>query len=153
MAMVDDRASTSDLEPREPTVEHLRDMCRELNKRGARYVVVVPVGRCPRIRQAGKARRQATSSALGADQIIPARALILSKHLNGKNFVSESSAAKGFSDDPVAKATCHLSFVGSCARRILGEDHRMHFFVLLGRQDTDTENVCPFFGGQTVSDC
>src|SRR5689334_13875412 len=40
MAMADDRASTAELEPREPTVEDLRDLCRELNKRGARYVVV-----------------------------------------------------------------------------------------------------------------
>jgi len=38
--MADDRPSTSELEPREPTVEDLRDLCRELNQRGARYVVV-----------------------------------------------------------------------------------------------------------------
>jgi hypothetical protein len=37
--MADDRSS-SELEPREPTVEDLRDLCRELNQRGARYVVV-----------------------------------------------------------------------------------------------------------------
>jgi hypothetical protein len=40
MVMADDRPSTSELEPREPTVEDLRDLCRELNQRNARYVVV-----------------------------------------------------------------------------------------------------------------
>jgi hypothetical protein len=40
MVMADDRASTSELEPREPTVEDLRDLCRELNERRARYVVI-----------------------------------------------------------------------------------------------------------------
>ena len=40
MAMADDRPSTPELEPREPTVEDLRDLCRELNQRQARYVVV-----------------------------------------------------------------------------------------------------------------
>lgn len=40
MAMADDLPSQSELEPREPTVEDLRDLCRELNRRGARYVVV-----------------------------------------------------------------------------------------------------------------
>jgi hypothetical protein len=38
--MADDRPSTPELEPREPTVEDLRDLCRELNQRQARYVVV-----------------------------------------------------------------------------------------------------------------
>ena len=38
--MADDRPSTSELEPREPSVEDLRDLCRELNQRQARYVVV-----------------------------------------------------------------------------------------------------------------
>jgi len=38
--MADDRPS--DLEPREPTVEDLRDLCRALNERGARYVVTDP---------------------------------------------------------------------------------------------------------------
>lgn len=38
--MADDRSSPSALEPREPTVEDLRDLCRELNQRGAQYVVV-----------------------------------------------------------------------------------------------------------------
>jgi hypothetical protein len=38
--MADDRPSTSELEPREPTVEDLRDLCRELNQRQACYVIV-----------------------------------------------------------------------------------------------------------------
>ncbi len=37
--MADDRPS-DELESREPTVEDLRDLCRELNERGARYVVI-----------------------------------------------------------------------------------------------------------------
>lgn len=37
--MADDRPS-DELEAREPTVEDLRDLCRELNQRGAQYVVV-----------------------------------------------------------------------------------------------------------------
>jgi hypothetical protein len=37
--MADDRPS-NELAPREPTVEDLRDLCRELNQRGAKYVVV-----------------------------------------------------------------------------------------------------------------
>lgn len=39
MVMADDRPS-NELESREPTVEDLRDLCRELNQRGAKYVVV-----------------------------------------------------------------------------------------------------------------
>ena len=39
MAMADDRP-LNELESREPTVEDLRDLCRELNQRGAKYVVV-----------------------------------------------------------------------------------------------------------------
>ena len=39
MAMEDDRPS-QDLESREPTTEDLRDLCRELNRRNALYVVV-----------------------------------------------------------------------------------------------------------------
>ena len=39
MAMADDRPS-DELASREPTVEDLRDLCRELNQRGAKYVVV-----------------------------------------------------------------------------------------------------------------
>jgi hypothetical protein len=38
--MADDLPPKYNLEPREPTVEDLRELCRELNKRGARYVVV-----------------------------------------------------------------------------------------------------------------
>jgi predicted nucleotidyltransferase len=37
--MADDRSS-NELAPREPTVEDLRDLCRELNQRGAKYVVI-----------------------------------------------------------------------------------------------------------------
>jgi hypothetical protein len=37
--MADDCPS-NDLEPREPTVQDLRELCRELNQRGAKYVVV-----------------------------------------------------------------------------------------------------------------
>ena len=40
MVMADARPSTAELEPREPTLEDLRDLCRELNQRGALYVVV-----------------------------------------------------------------------------------------------------------------
>jgi hypothetical protein len=39
MVMADDR-TPEELEPREPTVEDLRDLCRELNRRGAKYVIV-----------------------------------------------------------------------------------------------------------------
>ncbi len=39
MAMADDHPS-NELESREPTVQDLRDLCRELNQRGAKYVVV-----------------------------------------------------------------------------------------------------------------
>ena len=38
--MADDGASTPELESRQPSVEDLRDLCRELNLRQARYVVV-----------------------------------------------------------------------------------------------------------------
>ena len=37
--MADDRPS-EELESREPTVEDLRDLCRAVNERGARYVVI-----------------------------------------------------------------------------------------------------------------
>jgi hypothetical protein len=40
MVMADDRPSQNELESREPTVEDLRDLCRELNQRGAKYVVI-----------------------------------------------------------------------------------------------------------------
>jgi len=39
MAIEDDRP-LDELESREPTVEDLRDLCRELNQRGTKYVVV-----------------------------------------------------------------------------------------------------------------
>ena len=39
MVMPDDRPA-QELESREPTVEDLRDLCRELNQRGAKYVVI-----------------------------------------------------------------------------------------------------------------
>jgi hypothetical protein len=38
--MADDCPANEGLEPRQPTVEDLRDLCRELNLRGAKYVVV-----------------------------------------------------------------------------------------------------------------
>jgi hypothetical protein len=53
VAMADDCASTPELESREPTVEDLRDLCRELNQRQARYVVVGGFA----IRAAGYPRR------------------------------------------------------------------------------------------------
>lgn len=40
MAVADDDPSNAELEPREPTLADLRDLCRELNERGARYVVI-----------------------------------------------------------------------------------------------------------------
>jgi hypothetical protein len=39
MVMADD-CPANELEPREPTLEDLRDLCRELNRRGAKYVVI-----------------------------------------------------------------------------------------------------------------
>jgi hypothetical protein len=38
--MANDNAPTAELEPREPTVEDLRDLCRALNDCGALYIVV-----------------------------------------------------------------------------------------------------------------
>jgi hypothetical protein len=38
--MEDDRPPNEKLAPRQPTVEDLRDLCRELNRRGAKYVVI-----------------------------------------------------------------------------------------------------------------
>lgn len=40
MVMADDIPSQNELESREPTVEDLRDLCRELNQRGAQYIVI-----------------------------------------------------------------------------------------------------------------
>lgn len=51
--MADDHSNPPELEPREPTVEDLRDLCRELNQRGARYVVIGGFA----IRAAGYGRR------------------------------------------------------------------------------------------------
>ena len=51
--MADDHPADSPLEPREPTVEDLRDLCRELNQRKARYVVIGGFA----IRAAGYIRR------------------------------------------------------------------------------------------------
>ena len=38
--MEDDCPPNEELTPRQPTVEDLRDLCRELNQRGAKYVVI-----------------------------------------------------------------------------------------------------------------
>jgi len=38
--MANDYPSSSELEPREPTVEDLRDLCRELNHQRAKYIVI-----------------------------------------------------------------------------------------------------------------
>src|SRR5580698_6950568 len=62
--MADDRPS-EELEPREPTVEDLRNLCRELNNRGAKYVVVGGFA----IRAANYNRRT-----VGADLIVAADA-------------------------------------------------------------------------------
>ena len=40
MAVEDDHAPDPALESREPTLEDLRDLCRVLNERGARYIVI-----------------------------------------------------------------------------------------------------------------
>ena len=40
MAVADDGPSNPELASREPSLEDLRDLCRELNQRGARYVVI-----------------------------------------------------------------------------------------------------------------
>ena len=44
MVMADDRPP-EELESREPTVEDLRDLCRELNLRGAKYLVIGGFGK------------------------------------------------------------------------------------------------------------
>jgi hypothetical protein len=61
--MADDRASEAELESREPTVEDLRDLCRALNERGARYVVIGGFA----IRAAGYNRRTMDVDLLVAD--------------------------------------------------------------------------------------
>src|SRR5712675_1339488 len=40
MVMADDRPPESGLEPREPTIEDLRDLCRALNEQAALYIVI-----------------------------------------------------------------------------------------------------------------
>jgi predicted nucleotidyltransferase len=40
MVMANDLPPESELAPREPTVEDLRNLCRELNQRGAQYLVI-----------------------------------------------------------------------------------------------------------------
>jgi hypothetical protein len=51
--VADDGADRPDLESREPTLEDLRDLCRALNERGARYIVIGGFA----IRAAGYIRR------------------------------------------------------------------------------------------------
>lgn len=67
MAVADDGASNTDpdahLESREPTLEDLRDLCRALNERGARYVVIGGFA----IRAAGYNRRT-----MGVDLLVAA---------------------------------------------------------------------------------
>jgi predicted nucleotidyltransferase len=62
--MADDRPpEDAALESREPTVEDLRDLCRALNERGARYVVIGGFA----IRAAGYNRRTMDVDLLIAD--------------------------------------------------------------------------------------
>ena len=62
--MADDRAAEdADVESREPTVEDLRDLCRALNERGARYIVIGGFA----IRAAGYNRRTMDVGLLVAD--------------------------------------------------------------------------------------
>jgi hypothetical protein len=62
--MADDRPpDDADLESREPTVEDLRDLCRALNERGARYVVIGGFA----LRAAGYNRRTMDVDLLVAD--------------------------------------------------------------------------------------
>lgn len=63
--MADDRPPDDDaaLESREPTVEDLRDLCRALNERGARYIVIGGFA----IRAAGYNRRTMDVDLLVAD--------------------------------------------------------------------------------------
>jgi hypothetical protein len=62
--MADDRPpEEAELESREPTVEDLRDLCRALNERGARYVVIGGFA----IRAAGYNRRTMDVDLLVAD--------------------------------------------------------------------------------------
>jgi len=61
--MADDDPAPPGLASREPTVEDLRDLCRELNQRGARYVVIGGFA----IRAAGYARQTMDVDLLVAD--------------------------------------------------------------------------------------
>lgn len=61
--MADDRPTPPELASREPTVEDLRNLCRELNQRGARYVVIGGFA----IRAAGYARQTMDVDLLVAD--------------------------------------------------------------------------------------
>lgn len=63
MAVADDDSSHAELESREPTLEDLRDLCRELNDRGARYVVIGGFA----IRAAGYNRRTMDVDLIVAD--------------------------------------------------------------------------------------
>ncbi len=63
MAVEDDLPSGPDLAPREPTLEDLRDLCRGLNERGARYVVIGGFA----IRAAGYNRRTMDVDLIVAD--------------------------------------------------------------------------------------
>ncbi|MEI6245646.1 MAG: nucleotidyltransferase, partial [Acidobacteriota bacterium] len=61
--MADDDTTQPGLASREPTVEDLRNLCRELNQRGARYVVIGGFA----IRAAGYARQTMDVDLLVAD--------------------------------------------------------------------------------------
>jgi hypothetical protein len=63
MAVADNRPSSSELESREPTLEDLRDLCRALNERGVRYVVIGGFA----IRAAGYIRRTMDVDLMVAD--------------------------------------------------------------------------------------
>ena len=63
MAVEGERPADPDLASRDPTLEDLRDLCRELNQRGARYVVIGGFA----IRAAGYNRRTVDVDLLVAD--------------------------------------------------------------------------------------
>ena len=63
MDVADDGPSNPELASREPTLEDLRDLCRELNQRGARYVVIGGFA----IRAAGYIRRTMDVDLIVAD--------------------------------------------------------------------------------------
>jgi hypothetical protein len=81
--MADDHAADSGgLESREPTVEELCDLCRELNQRGARYLVVGGFA----IRAAGYIRRT-----MDVDLLVDTGLLNGMKRLPGFEALSEAS--------------------------------------------------------------